>query len=106
MFVDLYSLRAWILLSTLLALNLVDAHFTLRHLQYGGEEANPLMRSLLGAGTVPFLAVKSLGVGLGVAVFCLLKNFRLARLGVLLLLVVYALLTLYHLWLVSGPPPG
>ena len=96
-FVDVYSLRGWILLTVFLVLNLLDAHFTLIYLQRGGAEANPIAAWLLEAGMGTFFLVKSLGISLGAILFCVLKNFPNARVGVLAALVLYQTLLLYHL---------
>ena len=46
-----------------LALNLVDMAFTLRHLELGAIELNPLMRELLERGPLHFVLGKHLMVG-------------------------------------------
>ncbi len=96
-FVDRYPLWTWILLTVFLVLNLLDAHFTLIYLQRGGEEANPVAVKLLYAGMGTFIGVKAIGVGLGSLVFCILNNFRNARIGVMLALGFYQALLLYHM---------
>ncbi len=98
-FVDIYSLRVLMVLGLLLALNLLDAHFTLLFLARGGEEGNPFAVWLLEYGPAVLIAAKGLGVGLGALLFCMLKNFPNARLGVVLALGFYQLLLFYHLWL-------
>ena len=101
-FVDRYPLWTWVLLTTFLVLNLLDAHFTLIYLQRGGEEANPIAVKLLYAGMGTFIGVKAIGVGLGSLVFCILNNFRNARIGVVLALGFYQALLLYHMSLYFG----
>jgi hypothetical protein len=98
-FVDVYSFRLWVILSLVLTLNFLDSHFTLMYLARGGEEGNPIAVLLLGASMATFLIVKALGMGLGTALLCILKNFRNARLGVLFVLIGYQLLLLWHLLL-------
>jgi len=101
-FIDRYPLWTWILLTAFLMLNLLDAHFTLIYLQRGGEEANPVAVRLLYAGMGTFIGVKAVGVGLGAMVFCILNNFRNARIGVVVALSFYQLLLLYHMSLYYG----
>ncbi len=101
-FVDRYPLWTWILLTTFVILNLLDAHFTLIYLQRGGEEANPVAVRLLYAGMGAFIGVKAIGVGIGTAVFCMLNNFRNARIGVAIALTFYQLLLFYHMSLYFG----
>lgn len=101
-FVDRYPLWTWVLLTTFVVLNLLDAHFTLIYLQRGGEEANPVAVRLLFAGMGAFIGVKAFGVGLGTAVFCILNQFRNARIGVVIALTFYQLLLVYHMSLYFG----
>lgn len=101
-FVDLYPPRDAALLIAFLCLNLLDAHFTLIYLQRGGEEANPVAVRLLGLGMGAFVFLKGLGISAGAVFFCLLRNWRNARRGVLLVLVFYQLLFVYHLLLYTN----
>jgi hypothetical protein len=98
-YVDIYSFRGWVLLSSFLFLNLLDGHFTVIYLQRGGVEANPVVSGLLLAGLETFFVVKALVIGFGILLFCVLKNFPNARLGVLVSLFFYQALLLYHLLL-------
>ncbi|MDP6963048.1 MAG: DUF5658 family protein [Planctomycetota bacterium] len=99
---DRYPLATWVVLTAFLLLNLLDAHFTLIYLQRGGEEANPVAVQLLEAGMWSFIGVKAFGVGLGAAIFCLLNDFKNARIGVFAALAFYQLLLLYHISLYFG----
>lgn len=97
-FVDLYPMRDALILVAFLFLNLLDAHFTLVYLQRGGEEANPVAVGLLDLGMGSFIFLKGLGITAGAVFFCLLRNWRNARIGVLLVLGFYQVLLGYH-WL-------
>lgn len=101
-FVDLYPLRDWIILTSFLFLNLLDAHFTLIYLQRGGEEANPVAVGMLHLGMGSFIFLKGLGISAGAIFFCLLRNWRNARLGVLIVLFLYQVLFIYHLLLFTN----
>ncbi len=105
-FVDVYSIKVWIALTFFLFLNLLDSHFTLIYLQRGGEEANPIALALLSYGPSVFILVKAVGVGLGACLFCVFKNFKNGRIGVVVSLLLYQLLLLYHLTLYLGLYPG
>lgn len=96
-FVDRYSLRLWVLLTLVLALNALDSHFTLLYLARGGEEGNPVAAFLLGSGLETFLGAKAIGLGLGIALFGILKNFPNGRRGLLAIFGIYSLLLLWHL---------
>ncbi len=101
-FVDLYPLRDWVILTSFLLLNLLDAHFTLIYLQRGGEEANPVAVGMLNLGMWAFIFLKGLGISAGAVFFCLLRNWRNARFGVLLVLFLYQVLLVYHLFLYTN----
>jgi hypothetical protein len=79
----------------------LDAVLTLLYLQKGGEEANPIMDEVIQWGPQTFVLVKCGVTNAGLMILCLHKNFRYVK-GVMgALLGIYALLTLYHLWLAS-----
>ena len=109
LYVDAYHRSDVLLLSSVFILNILDAFFTLRWLEMGGREGNPLMARLLEAGNLPFLIQKCFVVGIWLVILIVHKNFRLARVGMWSLLGVYGLLLLYHFALQSGlvsPPPA
>ncbi|MFQ5750323.1 MAG: DUF5658 family protein [Planctomycetota bacterium] len=85
----------------MLALNTLDSHFTLLYLARGGKEGNPVALFLLSRGLVTFLGVKAVGLGLGIALFGILKSFPNGRRGALAVLGIYFLLLLWHLILFS-----
>jgi hypothetical protein len=96
-FVDLYSLRLWMLVLWVALMNVGDSYFTLVHLQAGGIELNPVAAALLGTGRVGFVFVKSFLIGLALCVLCIHKNFYLARIGLWVAAGSYTLLFIYHL---------
>lgn len=106
-YVDVYRRRDVGLILGILLLNILDAFFTLRWLDMGGGEANPIMDQLLEhGGDFAFLVQKCLVVGLWLVVLIVHKNFRIARVGLLSLFAIYGLLLLYHFVLqTSGVPP-
>ena len=106
-YVDRYEARDVVMLVGILMLNALDAFFTLRWLQLGGREANPLMQWLLEFSDLAFLLQKCLVVGVWLIVLTVHKNFRIARIGLWSLLVLYTAVLLYHFFLQSGmgPPP-
>ncbi len=88
--------RTLALCFAILALNLVDAFATLRHLSHGAEELNPLMSALLRRGPWPFLAVKHALASLGVVGISIHPQVRAARVALWVLLPLYSLLAVYH----------
>lgn len=113
LYVDVYHRRDVLLLAGIFLLNIFDAFFTLRWLELGGREGNPVMAMLLEkGGDLAFLIQKCFVVGVWLVILVVHKNFRVARLGLWSLFAVYALLLLYHLYHVAAqtkpalPPVG
>lgn len=98
-FVDLYPLRLWAVLGWVALMNVLDSYFTLLHLQDGGIELNPVADALLRTGRLGFVFSKSALITVALAVLCVHKNFRLARMGLGLAAGMYTLLVIYHLLL-------
>ena len=98
-FVDLYGTRLLVALMAALMLNLADAAFTMYFLARGGTEANPIVDQVIQTGVVPFVLLKTIGVGACLVVLCLAKNFRAARIGLSVVIVGYGLLLGWHLFL-------
>jgi len=100
-FVDVHGPRILLLVLAIVALNLLDAWFTLLFLAHGGTELNPFVQALFDLGGHPwlFLGFKTLGIGLCCGFLVLTKNFRPARIGLWAVLGGYALLLGWHLYL-------
>ena len=102
-FVDVHGPRLFVMVLAILALNLLDAWFTLLFLQHGGKELNPLVQAVLDLGDDPwpFLLMKTAGIGVLCAYLTLAKNFRSARIGLWFVLAGYTALLGWHLYLVT-----
>jgi len=100
-YVDRYTKRDLLLLVTIFLLNVGDAFFTMRWLDRGGKEANPVMEFFLDIGPGAFLAQKCLLVGFWLLILVVHKNFRFARVGLYATLVVYAVLMLVHFSIIA-----
>ncbi len=98
-FVDVHGPGLFLVVLAVIALNFLDAWFTMFFLSIGGEELNPVMDAVIREGTLPFILAKSVGIGICVAVLTVAKNFRFARVGLAVVLVGYALLFGWHMWL-------
>lgn len=85
----------------IVALNVLDAVFTLLFLTHGGKELNPIVDRVLGFGPLPFLVLKSLGVGICTGFLVLTRNFRMARIGMVVTLLGYAALLAWHFHLLD-----
>jgi hypothetical protein len=83
-----------------IALNLLDAFCTLRHIAFGAVEMNPLMRVLLELGPIPFLVGKHALAALGVLGIVAHARHRAARQMLRLVLVpVYFAIGTYQVLL-------
>jgi hypothetical protein len=98
-FVDLHGPGLLAVVLGIVALNFLDAWFTMFFLSHGGEELNPIMDAVIREGTLAFVLLKSLGIGICVAVLTIAKNFRFARVGLGFVLVGYAALFGWHMYL-------
>ncbi len=99
LYVDRYHRSDVALVLAIFALNLLDALFTLQVLGRGAVERNPLMARLLEAGQTTFLVEKCFVVGFWLVLLIVHKNFRMARIGLWVLLLAYAALFGWHLLL-------
>ncbi len=102
-FVDAHGARLFLMVAAILALNLLDAWFTLLFLSHGGKELNPFVQRILdlAAHPWPFLVFKTVGIGLCCAFLTLTKNFRSARFGLWFVLLAYSALLAWHLYLLQ-----
>ena len=100
-FVDQHGPRLLLASLVVVALNILDAWFTIYFLSYGGTEANPLVDMVLQMGLFPFIALKSVGIGVCVMFLCLAKNFRIARWGMAVVILGYSALLGWHFYLLS-----
>lgn len=95
-YVDRPSRRTSALVVCIVVLSLLDALFTLLHLEQGGREINPFMALFLGLGVPMFLIAKTTLTNLGVIFLAIHENFRLGQRALDLTAVVYSILLAYH----------
>ena len=104
-YVDRFAMGDVLLVLGIFSLNIFDAFCTLVWLRRGGSEGNPLMNLAIEAGDSVFLFQKCIVAGLWLLVLLVHKNFRIARIGLWVLLGVYGTLALYHAFLVLFATP-
>ncbi len=95
-YVDCPSRRTVILALSIVVLSLLDALFTLLHLEQGGREINPAMALILAFGISPFLITKTVLTNLGVIFLTIHENFRIGRRALDFAAALYSLLLVYH----------
>lgn len=96
-YVDRYDPRIVAVFLLILALNVLDAYFTLLFIQRGGTEANPIAQWFLDLGTLPFILVKSAAIGAFLLVLVLHKTFMSVPRMMTIVMVFYTVLLVYHL---------
>jgi hypothetical protein len=96
-YVDCLARRIVVLALLVFVGSLLDAFLTLRHLQHGGQEANPWLALALTHGTPQFLQLKIGLTGIGVWLLAAHQQFPLAQLGLLGVTLGYGIVLVYHL---------
>lgn len=105
-FVDIHGPWTLLMVLAIVALNVLDAFFTLLFLSHGGEELNPLVQVLLESEwhPWPFILLKTVGIGLACAFLMIAKHFRSARLGMAFVFIGYSVLLGWHFFLLQHLP--
>jgi hypothetical protein len=105
-FVDIHGAGVLLVVLSIVALNLLDAFFTLLFLSHGGTELNPAVQWVLDSTwhPWPFLLMKTVGIGIACAFLMMAKHFRSARVGMAFVLVGYTVLLGWHLTLLQYLP--
>jgi hypothetical protein len=94
--------RVVILVVVVFGSSLFDALLTLRHLEQGGSEANPLMALSLASSPTLFVSVKTAVSGIGLCVLAAYQQLPLAMRGLYGLSLVYGVIVSAHLLRVFG----
>lgn len=103
-FVDQWGAGLFAMVTAIVTLNFLDAWFTIYLLSWGGTEMNPLIDAVLRMGVWPFIAVKSVGIGICVAVLTVTSSYRIAQIGIAVVLAGYGLLVAWHFYLLGMIP--
>jgi hypothetical protein len=110
-FVDRFATAILVVIVMLLIASLTDALLTIRLLDAGGDEANPVMAWLLNFGVQPFLLGKYLLTVFGLPLLLIYKNHYLfgtrVRVGYMIpfTLMLYGVLIVYQLVLIYKYAP-
>lgn len=91
------DIRTTLLCFALLALNLLDAFATLRHLEHGATEMNPFMLALLHRGAGHFLIAKHILASVGVIGIAVHPGRRAVAAALYILLPLYTVLAVYQI---------
>jgi len=102
-FVDVHGPLGLFIVAAVVALNLLDAYFTLLFLSHGGTELNPVVQWVLDSSwhPWPFILMKTFGIGIACVFLIMAKHFRPARFGLAFVLIGYTILLGWHLILLQ-----
>jgi len=105
-FVDIHGPWTLVVVLVIVALNVLDAFFTMLFLAHGGTELNPLVAVMLESDwhPWPFLLLKTVGIGVACAFLMIAKHFRSARIGMAFVIVGYSVLLGWHFILLQQLP--
>jgi hypothetical protein len=100
-YVDIYDARTWCIIIAILLLSFMDALLTGLHvIRATAHELNPVLKAILDYGGLPaFFCAKAAMTVLPVSVILIHKEWALARYAARLILWVYIVLALYHIFL-------
>jgi hypothetical protein len=97
--VDRYGPGLLFLLVSILGLNVLDALLTIMILEDGGEEMNPVVRSVIQLHGDNFWIWKFLMVSVPVILLCLHSKFRLVMPVLFGISAIYMTVILFQVWL-------
>jgi hypothetical protein len=105
-YVDIYDSRTWSIVIAIVVLSLMDALLTGFHMIRGSaRELNPILGAIITYGGLPaFFTFKAAMTLLPIAIIMIHKEWTMGRYAVRLCLWAYILLSVYHLYLISGIP--
>jgi Domain of unknown function (DUF5658) len=105
--IDWYSAHLLAVSIGILALSAIDAFLTTILLLHGADEVNPVMALLVYRSVTAFAAFKMAMTGISIVVMVFLSRYRFMRvlrvdLMMYAVLVVYAWLIGYEIWMLNG----
>lgn len=101
-YVDLYGHYLLLALLLIILLSVLDAYFTIFHVERGAREINPLMNFLMGYGNTYFFIIKYILTALGLILLCIYKSLLLSRTIIVCLLFFYLTVFANHVFLILG----
>lgn len=99
MYVDLYGHYLLLSLLLIILLSVLDAYFTIFHVEQGAREINPLMDFMMGYGNIYFFAIKYILTALCIFLLCIYKNLLITRTIIVCTLLFYLAVFANHLFL-------
>ncbi len=101
-YVDRYDSGLFFLLILIMTFNILDSLFTMKILDMGGWEANPIVRVLMDLHGGKFWVWKFAIVSLSLIFFCLHSQFRRAKAFIISISLIYITVVLYQIFLITS----
>jgi hypothetical protein len=98
-YVDRYGHELFCFLLLIAGLNILDAFFTVIILESGGLEVNPLVRWAIDSYGHSAWSLKFTVVSCGAILLCLHSHFRMAKLSIMFIAVLFSGVVIYQLLL-------
>jgi len=99
-YVDRYDGRLFLILTMALGLNVLDSWFTMKILEDGGREINPVVGSVIQLYGDGFWVWKFAIVSVCLILLCLHTKFRLVRPAILSISAINIIVILYQIFLI------
>ena len=100
LYVDVYGHYLFAFLLLIILLSVLDAYFTIFHVDEGAREINPLMNFLLGYGNMHFFVLKYILTALGIVILCIYQNLPMVRAIILFVFIFYLTVFANHVFLI------
>ena len=98
-YVDRYGQNLFFCLLLIAGFNILDAFFTIMILESGGSEVNPLVRWAIDSYGDNAWSLKFAVVSCGAILLCLHSHFRMAKVSIMVIAVLFSGVVIYQLLL-------
>jgi hypothetical protein len=95
------NLECFLLIFGIWFFNVLDGILTIKAIEQGAEELNPIMKYFLEIDHSLFLLVKITIVTACLSIFWKNKNNKITHFGIIFCFVIYLLLTFYHFYMIN-----
>jgi hypothetical protein len=99
-YVDRYGHRLLVALLLIVLFSVLDAYFTIFHVEKGAREINPFMSFLIDSGDIYFFAIKYILTALSIFLLCIYKNLLVVRVLIPSIVFIYVAVLAHHVSLI------
>ncbi len=100
LYVDRYGHRLLVALLLIVLFSVLDAYFTIFHVEKGAREINPFMSFLIDSGDIYFFAIKYILTALSIFLLCIYKNLLMVRVLIPFIVFIYVAVLAHHVSLI------